>query len=377
MVYFVLIYNWLHSKIDSFGASLMGAVTHWMAVIALTLVTLWIMIQGYRILTGQMREPLMALVTKMARVVVIVSVATTVGVFAPDLHTLVTSTLSKDINQLFTGDDSTLAQTIDQNLAETQLAMAAIDTVQIPPGDTESASSKARAEAFAIFGTASPPMTAAAMLLLYDVGLALVIGLGPLFIMCLLFDQTKELFRRWLFYGIGTLFSVGMLAFISSLVLQLTLRVAAALWSADVINGITGIGAEGFTSQSMEQGGIGLLMTVLIASAPPMAAMFFQGTMGQFYYSSAFGMGAARGQALAEGLPGNAYGHGGQGPSQANAGQSQNRNRTDIGGGRLNAPPGSTSASGTRLGNAGYGQTADITKQSGGLANPPTSGGTR
>ena len=48
MVYFVLIYSWLHSRIDTFGANLMGAVTSWMSALALVLVTLWIMIQGYR-----------------------------------------------------------------------------------------------------------------------------------------------------------------------------------------------------------------------------------------------------------------------------------------------------------------------------------------
>lgn len=38
----------------------------------------------------------------------------------------------------------------------TQLAMAAIDSVQVPPGDAESALSKARAQASTAFGTTSP-----------------------------------------------------------------------------------------------------------------------------------------------------------------------------------------------------------------------------
>ncbi len=42
--------------------------------------------------------------------------------------------------------------------------------------------------------------------------MALFIGLGPLFIPCLLFDQTKDLFKRWLLYGIGTVFSMAVLA---------------------------------------------------------------------------------------------------------------------------------------------------------------------
>jgi len=320
MVYFALIYNWLHDKIDSFGANLMGAVTSWMTALALILVTIWIMIQGYRLITGQSRESMMGLVTNMVRVVVIVTIATAVGAVGHNLHTLATTELTTDVNQLFTGDDTTLAETIDKNLAYTQLAISAINTVQVPPGDTEGTASKARAQAFAIFGTASPPMAAAAMLLLYEITLALVIGLAPLFIMCLIFEQTKGLFQKWLLYGIGTLFSMGMLAFISSLVLQLTLRVAAALWTSSIINSITGLGAEGFTSQSMQQGGIGLLMTVLIISSPPLAAMFFQGTVGNFMHFSAFGGGMAS-RPGPQGQPPGSYGHGGHAPSQADVGQ--------------------------------------------------------
>lgn len=39
------------------------------------------------------------------------------------------------------------------------------------------------------------------MLLLYEIDIALFIGLGPLFILCLLFEQTKSLFQRWRFNG--------------------------------------------------------------------------------------------------------------------------------------------------------------------------------
>jgi len=41
----------------------------------------------------------------------------------------------------------------------------------------------------------------------------------------------------------------------------------------------------------MQQDGIGLLLTALIVSVPPMAAAFFQGTLGSFMSYSAFGSG--------------------------------------------------------------------------------------
>jgi len=57
--------------------------------------------------------------------------------------------------------------------------------------------------------------------------------------------------------------------------------------------------------QMTEQGGIGLILTMLIITVPPMAANFFQGTLGNFMHYSAFG-GAGVGQwKAANGMPTN------------------------------------------------------------------------
>jgi type IV secretion system protein VirB6 len=289
--YFALIYNWLNQRITQFGSDVMGRTMVWVSSVALILITLWVLLQGYRMVTGQSREPMMAMVSSMGKIAVIVTVASTMSLGSTRLQAFFTTDLAQSINELITGTATSPIDAIDQNLAYTQMAMAAIDAVQVPAGDTATADSKARATLIATLGTAGPAMSAGAMLLLFQVAIALFIGLGPLFILCLIFDQTKELFRRWLMYGLGTLFSLAVLNFVVSLVLQMTLRVAAALWGTNVITSITGLNAEGFTGQAMQQGGVGLLMTVLIISTPVMAAMFFNGTMGNFSSYSAFGGG--------------------------------------------------------------------------------------
>jgi type IV secretion system protein VirB6 len=154
-----------------------------------------------------------------------------------------------------------------------------------------------------------------AMRLLHQFAMAMIVGFGPLFILCLIFEQTKDLFRKWLMYGIGTLFSIAMLYVVTSIVLYLTVNLAGALWSATLINSVTGQGGEGYSSQAIQQGGI-----VLIISVPPMASMFFQGTMGQFYFSSAFAGGAAARQGANGQLqsPGS-YGGGNASPSSNTA----------------------------------------------------------
>lgn len=269
-------------------------------------------IRSYRMITGQSRESMMALVLNAARITIIVTVASSASIFSQPLQNFFAAdgngSLGAAISGLVSGESSPAAQ-IDRNMAATQLTLAAIDVVQVPSGDTENAQAKAHAMLLAGFGAASPPMAAGAMLLLYQFTIALFIGLAPLFILCLLFDQTKELFRRWLMYGIGTLFSIATLCVISSIVLKLTVNVAAALWTADIINTFTGSGAEGFSSRALEQGGIGLLLTVLIVSVPPLSAAFFQGTMGNFLTYSAFGMGSAS-RIGPQGQPPGSYGYG-------------------------------------------------------------------
>ena len=78
-VYFVLIYNWLSNQINTFGMDLMANLMTWASGIALVLVTLWIMIQGYRMITGQSRDSMMALMISMTRHAIIVTAATTMS----------------------------------------------------------------------------------------------------------------------------------------------------------------------------------------------------------------------------------------------------------------------------------------------------------
>ncbi|RDS83377.1 type IV secretion system protein [Dyella psychrodurans] len=290
-VFFTLIYAWLTNKINAFASDLMGRVMTWVAGIALVLVTLWILITGYRIMTGQLREPLMAVVANMARIVVIISVATSMSIFGANLNTFLTSDLSNEINQVVSGSSDSVVQDIDKNLALTEVAMSAIDSVQLAHGvaaDPDTANDKNRASLMTMLGTAGPPMTAAVMLLMYQFTIALFIGLGPLFILCLIFEQTKSLFHKWLMYGIGTLFSLAVLNVVTSMVLQLSTGVAAGMWAATLIPSFTPGMTEGLSHQALEQGGIGMLLTLLIITVPPMTANFFQGTLGGFMHYSAF-----------------------------------------------------------------------------------------
>lgn len=287
LYFFREVYGFLGGEIDEFRENVLGRVMSWVGTMALILMTLWIMVQGYRIVIGQSRESMAALVTHSLRATLIVSIATSFAIGGTSLNTLLTDDLNREITHVVTGQDENAYDSIDRSLGYMQLAMSSIDALDV--GGSEMVDdAKTRTLWFTGIGIAGPAITGGALLLLNKIAMALVVGFGPVFILCLLFEQTKQLFSKWLFYGIGTLFSLAVLSVMVALALDMVLAVSAAFW----VGKFTGSNQEGINSMALQQGGLGLILTVLIVTAPPMAASFFQGVMGHFAAYSAFNLGA-------------------------------------------------------------------------------------
>jgi len=309
-VFFRLILAYLREEIQKFGIELLGRMMAWVGMAALTMLTLWILVQGFRIVTGQSRDSMMALVMNSLKATLILSIATSMAMFGTGLHKFLTEDVKKEINHVGTGDDEGPEAAIDRNLAWMQVAMSSIDVLDVA-GDESLDDQKTRALYMVGLGTGGPAIVGGTMLLLNEIALALFIGFGPLFILCLLFDQTKALFGKWLYYGIGTMFSMAVLSAMVSIALEMVVRVAASFWGAALVGTLLKMNfTDGMSSQAMQQGGLGLILTTLIITAPPMAAAFFQGTMGHFNYVGAFGNQSASANGRAPGTPGYFPGYG-------------------------------------------------------------------
>jgi len=290
-VFFTIINQYLSNQINSFQWALLQRTSLLIGGILLVLMTIWILIQGYRIVTGQSREPMMVLVGDSLRAVLIIGVATSMAATSQGLYWTLSDGVSSAIVQLVTGKSASPFQSIDDNLAAMQLGLSTIDTIE-DGGNSNVASDLSRDKWMSGAGVAGPAVIAGALLLLNKIALALFIGFGPLFIICLLFKQTASLFSRWLLYGIGTLFSLAVLSVMITFAMQMLTAITAAYIAQYVASMATNgaLSTDGLNSMALQQGGIGLILTTLIISAPPMAAAFFQGTLGQFQSYSPFGM---------------------------------------------------------------------------------------
>ena len=289
LFFFYEIKEFVNGRIDSFSTGLLNRMMARVGAVALSLITIWIFFKGLRIMSGKSQDSMMDLVTSSARVAIIFAVATGVAAGGTPMVKAMTDGMTKEIYTAVTGiENEDPYKAIDKSLGYMQLAMLSIDALDAN-GDEAIDAAKTRAQMFTGVGIAGPSLVGGSLLLLNRIAMALFVGLGPLFIMCLMFDQTKHLFSKWLLFGIGTMFSLAVLSVMVSLALDIVGAVALTFW----VGKFLGSNTEGISSMALQQGGLGLIMTLLMVTVPPMAASFFQGTLGQLSTVNLFSGGGA------------------------------------------------------------------------------------
>ena len=240
-------------------------------------------------MTGQSREPLIGFIINAGKAVMIVTIATSGALY----NSWVVDTIDDfrdEVTYLITGSNQDVYRQVDKNLALTQSILSTINTVakstlgHAPKGEEATAEAK-KAWWIGAFGGAGPAVVGGMVSLLNEIMLHFAIMLGPLFILGLLFEQTKQLFWQWVKSVLGLMLSMGVLAFLSGLVMKITIGYGTAIATAIAVNkwfpGVNGIiPMPSVVDTMMMQGGIGLLLTTMLITIPPAVSQFVGGTLG-------------------------------------------------------------------------------------------------
>ena len=275
--------------------------------LALTMIgalfTLWIMVQGYLILTGRSQESLKAFIFNLGKTYIIILVALGVSSTSEFSLRTLTEVTTDGIASLMTGNsdvsECTLKSTsslmgckIDKSLTVAQASMAFIN--QIDTADNPNIAAQVeRAKLFAGAGAAGPGIVTGTMLIIYRVAMALFVGFAPFFILCLMFKKTTPYFTKWQNYGLATMFSSALLAAMASISTDLVKIIAESQYKyskiASVTSIITGESVSGIFNSAMNQLGLGLMLSTVLIVVPPMAGSWFNGMMGTFASFNHFG----------------------------------------------------------------------------------------
>ncbi|MDO5609239.1 MAG: type IV secretion system protein [Pseudomonadota bacterium] len=280
-VFFRIIFLHLDDQIAVMRDNMLGGLMQWALSFLIMIVTAWIAFQGYLIVTGRSREPMMALVTNALRIGLLSMLAMAFSYKSSDISHLLGDALPKAAMGVMSGKEEDPTDKIDKNFALMGATFAVMNAFAASNGGRDDLLGQVKqATTMSAVGTAGPAVIGGALLLAYKVALALFVGFGPLFILCLIFPSTKQLFSKWLYYGIGTVFSLAVLSFMVGVITEMVAKVGLVMLAKYVLL-MQGNGAgDGLNTIAMQQGGLGVIMTILLIACPPMAAMFFQGTLG-------------------------------------------------------------------------------------------------
>jgi type IV secretion system protein VirB6 len=285
-VFYRELYGHLDGRLKDLGIDLFGRMLAWVIATVTALLTLWVWVEGYRIVVGRSQRSMVAFATEMMQAVTITAVATGSALGGGTLYDWVGHDLGRLVHRVITGQDGDVFEAIDRALGYMQLAFGFIDEIQTGANEALE-DDKFRNLSLVALGMGGPAIVAGSLLLLYKAMLALCLGFAPLFVLCLLFPQTKPLFWGWLNHLVGTLFALSVLHVMAAIAMNMICAVAATFWTAT----LTGASVEGVNSLALQQGGLGLLLTTLVMGAPAIAAKFFKGLLGDFSPYSAFGHG--------------------------------------------------------------------------------------
>lgn len=329
-LFFPLIFKFLQEEIDGFQSGLLNRFYSIFGVMALSILTIWVFIQGWRVVSGRSREPMMALVGDALKAILVIGIATGFAGNSSVLYKTMTTGLGEIIYGMVSNNggqsNEDMFESINKSLDATSLAMNALTAVSSAQtgNDSELEGESGMLRVMVMLGIGGPAITGGAMVLMYEVGMALFVGLGPFFIMCLLFDATKQMFSRWLMYGAGMMFSLATLYVLSNIAMKLMIAVAGLQWATTQFQLAN---PAGLREAAMQTAGLGLILTTMLITCPPMAASFFQGMLASFSpYSAINANGPQGGQPGANGQPAGSYR-----PQQVGKdSQSDNNPRTDT-----------------------------------------------
>lgn len=291
---FSSIRDYLYARIAYFTEHVLSQNLTLALTVILGLLTVWVMIQGYLIAVGKSHEGLKGFILNMFKTYFVVAIALGTASGGSFGVRFMTETLTDGISQIMTGNSDVgtkclMQETqtivgckIDQNLAATQAMMATLSGIDTADDDyLEGKLTEARW--FAGVGTAGPAIVAGGMLMVFRVGMSLFIGFAPIFILCLLFKKTAPLFQKWLYYGLATIFSGVLLGVMADISMDLVANIAATSAIADITSMVlTGQAQAGIMQNVTQQLGLGLFLSAMLITIPPMAGSFFNGVMSNY-----------------------------------------------------------------------------------------------
>lgn len=199
-----VIFEFMGDSVDfalrSFVAVTSSRVIFDFTLFATACTSLYIACMGYAIVVGQIQQPFTTFLVKSAKLVIISTFALNAGNYSEWVAGSLQS-LEQGMTAAFSGADAdaSVYKTLDQTLDKGLSIAAGLQQQASGRGVTEmgAAISDEINAAVVALSTLLIMLPAGAMIIVAKAGLTLMLGIGPLFIMCLMWPPTTRFFDSW------------------------------------------------------------------------------------------------------------------------------------------------------------------------------------
>jgi len=259
-------------------------------------VSLWVVMVGFKMISGTNREPMTDLMFRGAKIVFVLAlVSGMMGNTDTIVHTVLG--LQSSIATIVTGSTENLDTLIDMNIGITQVINMVVEDVTNATAQQENQTGGLSIFA-GLLGQSGPAILTSVLVLLAQIAIVFALMLAPLFIFFLLFKETTTLFWSWAKFLLGSFLSLSFLAIISTIAMSATLSYGLTVMVSFVLNAVADSGevagavAEGIIllingSQRVDMSGaamrmamMGGLFATLIVAVPPMIMQMFNASIG-------------------------------------------------------------------------------------------------
>ena len=281
--------SYIVDLIGQFGYAGLGRMMAFAGAVGTVWLTIWFMVQGYRIATGQSRESLHVFIVRAITVTAIVAVAQGLAIFGQDLASLVLD-LRNSIALAITGgeyeDPSKMVGKVLTGMLTLQLAMDLAPVLGPSSGNNLNMANTLSFITGA--GQALPALIAGGLMLLNEIAMHLCLVMAPLCLLAYVFEQTRFMFVTWAKFTVNTLFSMVVITVVTVIALKATIMLGTALLAMDGVS--SGLAFASVTTGTLYlrdiatiSGGLGMLLTTLILGTPPLMTNFFSGQVGAIF----------------------------------------------------------------------------------------------
>jgi type IV secretion system protein VirB6 len=227
--FFRLVSGYIDNRFYSLASAIAGPLASIFTATGAAALTVYLMLIGFRISTGDSRESMSSIVFRVSKMIFLFAILQATVSGSTDIQKSIMDIRAQVLGIFDGGGSATNVYVkLDQNLTKMAASMSLVNSVNVG-SDVGIADAKSRALSLGMVGQSVPPVVAGTLVLINELGMRIAIMLSPIFIAAFMFKRTEGMFFEWVKFLITSTLSLGVLSLTIQIMGELSVMFFAAI----------------------------------------------------------------------------------------------------------------------------------------------------